>query len=340
MTDALVLTGGAGWFGRAFLAQLAANPFPAAHLRVMVNAPGDVPVVAAAAPDAAIYVGDVRSGADVADLFDGLGSHVLVHAAGIIHPERVSDFFDVNAEGTRRVVRTAVDHGLTRMVHVSSNSPIGTNPGPDEAFRDVEPYDPYLGYGRSKMAGEIAVTETLAAAQVPGIIVRPPWFYGPYQPDRQARFLKTVRQGKFPLVGSGGNRRSMVYVDNLADGVRLAAESQLPGVRSYWIADDRPHTMLEILDGVREAARLEGLEVVDSVRRLPNAAGNAAERVDRLLQQRGRYQQEIHVAGELNKTIACRIDGARRDLGYEPRVSLVEGMRRSYRWGLDNGQDV
>lgn len=340
MTDALVLTGGAGWFGRAFLANLSARPFPATELRVMVNAPADVPLVAAAAPDARIHVGDVRSDSDVADLFDGLDSVVLVHAAGIIHPARVSEFFEVNSAGTRRVVHTAIGHGLSRMVHVSSNSPIGTNPGPDEAFRDNEPYDPYLGYGRSKMEGEVAVTEALRTAGIPGTIVRPPWFYGPYQPERQARFLKTVRQGKFPLVGSGHNRRSMVYVDNLADGVRLALDTALPGVRSYWIADEEPHTMLEILDGVREAARLEGLDVVDSVRRLPNAAGDVAERVDRMLQARGRYQQEVHVAGELNKTIACRIDGARRDLGYEPAVSLVEGMRRSYRWGLENGQDV
>ena len=318
------------------------NPIdlPIDEVRVLVHAATDVPLVQQSLPTAKIYVGDVRSDTDVAELYDGLDATYLVHSAAVIHPATVDDFFTINADGTANVVRAALKNGLRRMVHVSSNSPIGTNPSPDEVFRDNEPYNPYYGYGKSKMQAEILVKEMLDGAGVPGTIVRPPWFYGPYQPERQARFLKTVRLGKFPLVGKGLNKRSMVYTDNLALGVRLAATTDRPGIGHYWNADERPYTMLEILDGVREAARAEGLEVVDKEMRLPNAAGQAAEKVDAFLQKRGKYQQEIHVAGELNKTIACSIEGAHRDLGYTPPVSLVEGMRRSYRYGLENGQDV
>ena len=106
-------------------------------------------------------------------------------------------------------------------------------------------------------------------------------------------------------------------------------------------ADGRqPLAVWAVGNAVDRAARAEGLEVVDKVLRLPNAAGVMAEKVDAALQKRGKYQQEIHVAGELNKNIACSIAGARRDLGYDPQISLVEGMRRSYRYGLENGQDV
>ena len=55
------------------------------------------------------------------------------------------------------------------------------------------------------------------------VIVRPPWFYGPHQPPRQTTFFRMVRTGRFPVIGDGEQRRSMVYVDNLVDGV-LAAE--------------------------------------------------------------------------------------------------------------------
>ena len=342
MSTGLVITGGGGWFGRSFLASLADDPIdlPVDEVRVLVQNPDDVALAQESLPTAKIYVGDVRSDSDIAALYEGLDANYLIHSAAVIHPAKVEDFFTINAEGTQRVVGMALANGLQRMVHVSSNSPIGTNPSPDEVFRDNEPYNPYYGYGKSKMQAEIIVHDLLSGADVPGTIVRPPWFYGPYQPERQARFLKTVRLGKFPLVGKGLNRRSMVYTDNLALGVRLAATTDRPGIGTYWIADAEPYSMLEILDAVREAARAEGLEVVDKEMHLPNAAGVAAEKVDAFLQKRGKYQQEVHVAGELNKNIACSIEGARRDLGYDPPISIVEGMRRSYRYGLDNGQDV
>lgn len=334
----LVVTGAAGWFGSAFLELLAQRDVTG--VRVLVHSPIDVPAVSALLPSAEVYVGDVSSERDVADLFGGLGSCEVVHAAGVIHPTAVAQFDQVNAVGSRLVVQQALRHGLRRFVHISSNSAIGTNPTAEEAFRDNEPYHPYLGYGASKMHGEIEVTTALEGAGVPGVILRPPWFYGRFQPERQARFLKTVRSGRFPLIGEGLNRRSMVDVDRLAAAAWLALQADTDGVRPYWIADAQPYAMTDILDAVRQAARLEGLAVTDGAMRLPAVVGRLAYRVDAALQRLDRYQQEIHVAGELDKTIACRVDGAVRDLGFEPATDLVEGMRRSYRWGLEHGQDV
>ncbi|MBK6762405.1 MAG: NAD(P)-dependent oxidoreductase [Micrococcales bacterium] len=334
----LVVTGAAGWFGRAFLEVLGKKQVR--DVRVLVHSPREIPEVAEALPAARVYVGDVMQRRDMADLFDGADGCEVVHAAGVIHPLRVADFERVNTVGTRTVVAAALNAGVRRFVHISSNSAIGTNPGPDEAFRDNEPYHPYLGYGRSKMLAEVEVAEALGAAGVPAVILRPPWFYGRFQPARQARFLKTVRSGRFPLIGGGGNRRSMVDVDRLAGAAWQALRVGTAGIRPYWIADARPYAMTEVLDAVREAARLEGLPVKPGVVRLPAFAGPVAYRVDALLQRYGRYQQEVHVAGELDKTIACRVDGAVRDLGYEPATDLVDGMRRSIRWGLANGQDL
>ncbi len=303
--------------------------------------PSEVPTgPGAGLPGAQVYVADVADPQGVADLFDGVSSCEVVHAAGVIHPARMSEFERVNALGSEVVVAQSLRSGLRRFVHISSNSVIGTNPTADEAFRDREPYHPYLGYGTSKMHGEIAVEQALQAAGVPGVILRPPWFYGRFQPARQARFLQTVRSGRFPLIGDGGNRRSMVDVDRLASAAWLGLQADTAGVRPYWIADAQPYTMNEILAAVREAARLEGLPVKDGAMRLPALAGRVAYRVDATLQRLGRYQQEIHVAGELDKTIACHVDGAVTELGFEPATDLVEGMRRSYRWGLANGQDV
>ena len=113
----------------------------------------------------------------------------------------------------------------------------------------------------------------------------------------------------------------------------LALSAPIEGVPAYWIADAQPYAMTEVLDAVRAAARLEGLAVTPGEMRLPALAGRVAYRLDAALQRTGRYQQEIHVAGELDKTIACSVAGAVRDLGFEPATDLVAGMRRSYPMG-------
>jgi nucleoside-diphosphate-sugar epimerase len=62
--------------------------------------------------------------------------------------------------------------------------------------------------------------------------------------------------------------------------------------------------------------------------------------VDKMLQSLGLYHQKIHVLSEMDKTIACTIDKAERELGYAPKVDLEEGMRRSVSWMLANGQVI
>ena len=97
-------------------------------------------------------------------LFDGLreaGTVDVIHTAGVIHPARMDDFEEINVRGTANVMAAAAAHGARRVVHVSSNSPFGTNPHPGDTFRNDEPYDPYYGYGRSKMQAELRVKDAV-----------------------------------------------------------------------------------------------------------------------------------------------------------------------------------
>ncbi len=108
-----------------------------------------------------------------------------------------------------------------------------------------------------------------------------------------------------------------------------------PG-RGWWIADDHAYTVAEIVETVGRALTAEGfIDVKKNRLRLPQFAGDVAEKIDRFLQRSGRYNQQIHVLGEMNKTIAVDISAARADLGYDPQFELYDGMRRSIRWCLD-----
>ena len=342
-----ILTGAAGWFGRAYLDAVARGRTdgvgPVARsgaVRALVASPGDVEAVLEVAPDAEVHVGDVTDEAALARLFDGAEGASLVHAAGVIHPAKVADFDRVNHLGTRAVIAAAAAAGVRRMVHLSSNSPFGVNARVDDEFRPEEPYQPYLGYGESKMRGEIAVREAHEQGLLETTVVRPPWFYGPWQPERQTTFFTLVRKGRFPLVGDGEQRRSMAYVDNLVQGVALAERHPAAPGRAFWIADEKPYPMREVVETVKNALRDEGLEVSDRQVRLPALASTMAEKVDRVLQGRGIYHQEIHVMGEMGKTIACDVGASIEQLGYRPEFALYDGMRRAVAWCKQRGIEL
>jgi nucleoside-diphosphate-sugar epimerase len=198
-----------------------------------------------------------------------------------------------------------------------------------------------MGYGRSKKLMEDDLNAAHASGAVETVILRPCWFYGPEQPARQSLFFKMIREGKAPIVGDGEARRSMSYVDNTALGLLLAAHSERAAGETYWMADERPYSMNEVIDTVEDLLENEfGLPVKHDRMRLPSVASEVALVVDAAIQRTGRYQQKIHVLSEMNKTIACRVDKARDELGYRPSIELREGMRRSIAWCLENGQEI
>jgi nucleoside-diphosphate-sugar epimerase len=91
---------------------------------------------------------------------------------------------------------------------------------------------------------------------------------------------------------------------------------------------------------VKEALADCGVAVADHQLRVPSAASRVAQLADRAIQRAGRYNTQLHVLGELGTTIACDISRARAELGYEPDVSLAEGMRRSIRWCQGRGIEL
>ncbi len=345
-TNLVLVTGAAGWLGSRLVESLVRGlpehdelKSPAADLRIRVLLlPGqDAAALKMISDRIEVVSGDIRNAADCAKFCADAKGAILFHTAGIIHPKKVSDFFAINRDGTTNLLDAAIKSGVKRAVIVSSNSPCGCNPHPDHLFDELSPFNPYMNYGRSKMEMELAVRER--ADKIETVLIRAPWFYGPNQPPRQTLFFQMVRDGKGPIVGSGNNLRSMAYVDNLCQGLILAALRERAVGQVYWIADKHPYSMNEIMDTIERLLEKEfGHTCKHKRMKLPGFASEVAWLADKTLQALGIYQQKIHVLSEMNKTIACSVARAETELGYKPTVALEEGMRRSLRWCAENGQ--
>ena len=336
MYKKLLITGANGWLGRGLSSSLVnkqighlwIKKLKGIPIKAMVL-PEDAKIFKANFSEIEMVIGDLRNPLDCENFVKGESGACLIHIAGIIHPKRfVREFYELNVEASKNLLDASIKHALKRAVIMSSNSPIGCNRTVRDRFDESSPYNPYMHYGRSKMLLEQYISQI--SSQIETVIIRAPWFYGPFQPRRQIDFFEMIRKGKGPVVGNGNNVRSMAYIDNLIQGILLSAIEQRAAGHTFWIADKHPYTMNQVINTIEYLLAEEFNQDCNFGRlKLPNLFSEVAYFSDKLIQGMGLYHQKIHVLSELNKNIACDIDKARALLGYAPLIDLEEGMRRS-----------
>jgi len=341
----VILTGGTGWLGRRLAKAITDGTLSSRGsklaLKCLVTHGDDPKDLLALGAD--IEWGDIRDIEACMALMDEGDDSLVIHAAGLIHPQIFTkDFRDVNVAGMRNILNCATSVRATRILVVSSNSVFGSNLGSCVTFNEQSNYNPYMGYGASKYESERLAAAAIESKGYPEItIVRPPWFYGPGQPARQTEFFRMVKDGNFPLMGDGRNKRSMGYIDSIVSAILLAAYSKIAVGESYWIADDRPYEMVEIVDTIKSVLHDDfGFKVSKRNLHIPASISDLARVVDGTLQSIGLYSQKAHVLSEMNQTIACDINKAKQQLGYAPLCDLREGMQASINWCLTNNQCI
>jgi nucleoside-diphosphate-sugar epimerase len=258
------------------------------------------------------------------------GIDTVLHAAAVMHPPRIEQYYAVNGEGTRRLARAAARAGVKRFVYVSSNAAAGRSASADHLVAETDPDLPLSHYARSKWLGERWLLATPGSMEA--VIVRSCMFYGPPVPVRHVEVYRRILHGRMPLIGGGNYSRSLTYVDNLVAGVRLALAKKAAAGQVYNIADAEPYTTRRVVEAMASA-----LGVRPRYLRLPAFAASVAYEVDWLISTVGIYQQEIHLVSEATWHVGVSIDKAQRELGYAPRVAIDEGMRAAVRWCRDQG---
>ena len=333
----ILLTGAPGWLGTRFVEWLldASGPgrtlVPDPQIRALVLPQMDLAPLQPFAGRVEIVTGDVRDPATLPPAVAGVDT--ICHIAGIIHPQRLGDLYALNTEGTRRLLDAAKQARVRRFVYISSNSVGGYTRSPEPLMTEVDPPRPYMNYGRSKWLAEQLVHDAGQRGAIESVVLRPCWYYGTGQPARQTRFFQMIKQGNPILFGDGRNLRSLTYLDNLCQAMALAATTPQANGQTYWIADERPYPTIEIYETVARLLHVASLRP----RKLPGLVSEGCMMTDAVLQRLGLYIAEIHVAGEMNKHIACSVAKAQRELGYHPTVALEEGMRRSIEWCRSRG---
>ncbi|MGH7820863.1 MAG: NAD-dependent epimerase/dehydratase family protein, partial [Candidatus Binatia bacterium] len=231
----------------------------------------------------------------------------------------------VNVEGTRIVGEESLRAGVRRVVYCSTEGVHGNvkRPPADEEA----PIAPEDVYQETKWEGEVAIRE-VAARGLDVVILRPTGIYGPGDPARFLLIFRMVKRGRFFIAGDGEACYHPVYVENLVDGFELAAEKPQAKGETFLIADDRYVTWNEFIPLV---AKTMGATV--RIHYLPLGPVWVASAIVEGICRPFGVQPPLHRrrAEMFSHMRAFDVSKARRGLGYEPRVGLEEGLRRTYR---------
>jgi len=320
-TTALV-TGATGFVGSRVVRVLARH---GVRVRVLSRRPDTARRLAP--PGVEVVAGDL---ADPASLRAAVTARELViHAAA-----RVSDwgprsaFWDSNVEGVANLLDACREAGVRRLVHLSSLTVLGL-PRDGRVVDECSPVaTPAPGdhYSASKLAGERLVQEAHGSAGLETTVVRPGAIWGPGDPNVLPRVLALLRRGTMPVIDRGDNVLGLSHVDNLAPGIVLAAGAPAAAGRLYHLTDGEEVTALQALTMLAAALR-----VPPPRRSVPYGAIYAVAALVEGLARLFRRSSAPPLSRYGVRFVACHcrydISRARRELGYAPRITFVDGVR-------------
>ena len=310
----VLVTGATGFLGQALVRRLAAD---GVHVRALARrlerarAIRDLPGVT-------ITLGDIRNEDDMRAAVEGCA--VVFHVAAALGGSYDAQYA-ANVMGTQTVADVAARAGAGRFVHVSTISVYGYRNREDvtEATLPDPGADPYH---RTKLAAEHTVRAVSRLHGLPYTIIRPSMIYGPGSNAWTAGMFQLARLNPTPLIGSGDGSAYPIYVDDVVDLLATVATHPAAVGETFNCTPDPSPTWREFLGAYARLAGHQSFVRVPVELLLP-----LARRLGRLAP--GNQLADVpDVLLLLQRYVTYRMDKARDLLGWQPQVSLDDGIAR------------
>lgn len=259
------------------------------------------------------------------------GVDVVYHLAAAQHEAHVPDqhFWDVNVTGTRHLLDACLEAGVQRFVHGSTIGVYGATL--DGRIDEQSPLQPDNIYGTTKLAGERLVLSY--REQLPVAVVRISETYGPGD-QRLLKLFRAIHRQVFFMIGSGANKHHLIYIDDLIDGLQLAATVAEARGEVFVLAGREALTTQEMVAIIAEqlGTRLRKFRAP-----LPPFMALAT------VLETGLRPLGIHPPLHrrrmdfFRKSFTFSYEKASSILGFAPEVGFADGARETARWYRSQG---
>jgi nucleoside-diphosphate-sugar epimerase len=281
--------------------------------------------------DVELALGDLRNSASVERAM--AGTDLVYHIGAEFRHENLSrkEMREVNVDGTRNMLDAAVKAGVQRFIHCSTVGVHGDVKDPPA--NENAPYAPGDVYQHSKTDAERLVLQYGDQAQLPIVIFRPGGIYGPGD-LRFLKLFKAIKKRRFIMLGSGQVLYQVVYIDDLIDGILLCGSKEDAVGKTYILTGNEPATLNQLVKMIAEAVGVRGSRLRFPVMPV-YLAGAACELICKPFGiNPPLYRRRVDF---FRKTRSFDISKAKSELGFEPRVDLCSGIKRTAAWYRQEG---
>jgi dTDP-glucose 4,6-dehydratase len=330
MTDAILVTGGAGFIGSAVVRRLVADGVPVVNVDRLTYA-GNLASLgdAASSPLHHLEQVDIQDAAALYRIFRAHRPRAVLHLAAESHVDRSLDgpdaFLATNVVGTFRLLEEArryhaelpaADRDRFRFVHVSTDEVFGTL-GDGSRFDESSAYDPRSPYSATKAGSDHLARAWHHSYGLPMVVTNCSNNYGPCQfPEKLIPLMirTALRGAPLPVYGDGRNVRDWVHVDDHVEGL-LAALGRGTAGETYLFGGDAERRNIEVVQAI--------CDILDELR--PSPDGPHARLITFVEDRPG---HDYRYAIDASRTRAA--------LGWRPGRSFEEGLRSTVEWYLAN----
>ena len=324
----ILVTGGAGFIGSAVVRLAISQGHEIVNLDALTYA-GCLENVASVAdnPGYVFEQADIRDADTVASIFEKHRPEAVMHLAAESHVDRSidgpADFIETNIVGTFVLLQAALKYWISsgrpasfRFHHISTDEVFGSL-GPAGKFTEDTPYDPRSPYSASKASSDHLVRAWHETYGLPVVLTNCSNNYGPFHfPEKliPVVILSALAGKPIPIYGKGDNIRDWLFVEDHADALLLVLEKGRPG-RSYNIGGENERTNLELVQTI--------CAILDEKR--PKKSGSYKDLITYVADRPGH-----------DKRYAIDPTRMRDELGWQPSVTVEEGLEKTVQWYLDN----
>jgi nucleoside-diphosphate-sugar epimerase len=273
--------------------------------------------------DRFVEVGDISASTDWSPALQDVTE--VVHLAARVHfmnessPDPLAEFRRVNVEGTVNLARQAAAHGVSRFVFLSSIKVNGELTGAGQPFTATDAPSPEDPYGVSKCKAEQKLWQIATETGMEVVVLRPPLVYGPGVKGNFIRLMQLIdKQVPLPL-GAIQNQRSLIYLDNLVDAIRVCLTHPKAAGKTFLVSDEDDVSTPGLIRRIAAAMgrRPLLLPVPVSLMKWASAFFGKKAAVDRLL-----------------GSLCVDMTPLREELGWNPPYTMQAGLETTAQWYL------